>query len=136
MKVHYRAHQRVGYAQLLILKDFVLFVDQRLTQKRKKKSKNARDLISCVSTINFKDNILELPDKKGDDVLKTVKKRISFEIDLVAAEARYHRNFRKLHNPGTGEKKGRPKNNNINAAMENVFSYIENHKDCQFTHLN
>uniref|UniRef100_A0A2S2R4F9 Uncharacterized protein n=1 Tax=Sipha flava TaxID=143950 RepID=A0A2S2R4F9_9HEMI len=100
---------------------------------KEKKSKNVRDLISCVSTINFKDNILELPDKKGDDVLKTVKKRISFEIDLVAAEARYHQKcFRKLHNPGTGEKKSRPQNN-IDAAMENVFSYIENHEDCQFT---
>lgn len=53
---------------------------------------------------------------------------------MVAAEARYHQKcFRKLHNPGTGEKKGRPQNKNINAAMENVFSYIENHEDCQFT---
>jgi len=41
--------------------------------------------------------------------------------------------LRKLHNPGTGEKKGRPLDNNINAAMENIFSYIENHEDCQFT---
>lgn len=41
--------------------------------------------------------------------------------------------MRKLHNPGTGEKKGRPLDNNINEAMENVFSYIENHEDCQFT---
>lgn len=49
-------------------------------------------------------------------------------------EARYHQKcLRKLHNPGTGEKKGRPQNNNINTAMENVFSYIENHEDCQFT---
>jgi len=92
-------------------------------RRKRKKSKNAHDLISCFSTINFKDKILDLPDKKGDNVLKTVKKRISFEIDLDKIK----------HNPGTGEKKGRAQNNNINTAMENVSSYIENYEDCQFT---
>lgn len=51
----------------------------------------------------------------------------------MAAEARYHQNcFRKLHSSGTGEKKGRPLNLNITTAIENIFSYIENHDDCQF----
>lgn len=53
--------------------------------------------------------------------------------DLVAAEAKYHQNcLNKFNLPvSRGKKSGRPEN--VAAAMEKIFSFLENNEDSQFT---
>lgn len=103
-------------------------------QKENKKCKDVRKTIRHVSIIGFKENVIKIADKRRDALAKVVKKRIIFEIDLIAAEAKYHDCcFVKFHLPTTGKQIGRPLDGQIIAAMENIFSYIENNDDCQFT---
>lgn len=59
---------------------------------------------------------------------------MNFEYDLVSVEAKYHdkcfSNFLLVSGKGDA---GRPLDENIRIAMENVFHYKENNDDCQFT---
>lgn len=54
--------------------------------------------------------------------------------DLIAVKARYHLNcliyFKRSSTENTA---GRPKNEDVIVAMENIYNYIENNEDCQFT---
>gem|GEM_PF-5842765 len=103
-------------------------------EKEIKKHKKFRQKISHVSTLSFKDGVIAAANKRGDDLGKTVTRRIIFEHDLVAAEAKYHAVCYTLFMKRSTEGKvGRPEDTTIILAMEDIFSYIENHDDCQFT---
>ncbi|GBP81140.1 hypothetical protein EVAR_88238_1 [Eumeta japonica] len=74
------------------------------------------------------------PRARDDALAKAVLARVEFEYDLVAAEAKYHRDcYANFLKPSTGAKMGRPKDEATNLAMEEIFTYIENSDDCQFT---
>ncbi|CAH1098752.1 unnamed protein product [Psylliodes chrysocephalus] len=78
-----------------------------------------------VSTLTFKDSILETARTRSDAMAKAVLAR--FENDLVAAEAKYHHDcFNSFLKPATGVKVGRPQDETTNLAMEELFTYIEN----------
>lgn len=65
---------------------------------------------------------------------KAVLSRVEFEYDLVAAEAKYHNDcFISFLKPITWVKVGRPQEENMNLAMEEILKYIENSDYCQFT---
>lgn len=59
---------------------------------------------------------------------------INFKYDLASDEAMYHgkcfSNFILVSGKGDA---GRPLDENIEIVMENVFHYIKNNDDCQFT---
>lgn len=100
----------------------------------KKKEKKYRRVIREVSTLSFKDTVLKAAEARGDKYGRSVKERVNFEYDLVSVEAKYHdkcfSNFLLVSGKGDA---GRPLDENIRIAMENVFHYIENNDDCQFT---
>lgn len=65
---------------------------------------------------------------------RIVKHRINLIYDLVAVNAVYHNAcFDHFLLPSYDRKKGRPADDDISNAMNEIFYYIENHKDCQFT---
>lgn len=117
------------------LKEQCIFCGEEASEvKERKKDRKTRQKIKYVSTVSFKDSIIAMADNRGDDIANAVKKRIMFENDLVAAQAKYHHNcYHSFVIPATAGKVGRPKDNNVSLAMEDVFSYIENSEDCQFT---
>lgn len=54
--------------------------------------------------------------------------------NLVAAKAKYHNDcFVSFLKPITGGQVGRPQDETLNLAMEEIFTYIESSDDCQFT---
>ncbi|CAF4938591.1 unnamed protein product [Pieris macdunnoughi] len=71
---------------------------------------------------------------RSGDVAKAVIARIGYEFDLIAAEAKYHNNCYIIFlRPTTGYKVGRPEDDSVNLAMEEIFQYIKNNDDCQFS---
>lgn len=100
----------------------------------KKKALDSRRKIFKVTTLSFKESILKVARAREDDVAKSVIARIEFEYDLVAAEAKYHGDcYNYFLRPTYGGKVGRPKDEATNLAMDEIFAYIENSDDCQFT---
>ncbi|CAG4987924.1 unnamed protein product [Colias eurytheme] len=116
-------------------KDNCLFCgDEADEQAEKKKSQHLRKKIYKVSTLKFKESILELAKDRSDDLSKAVVDRINFEYDLVAADAKYHDScYKSFVRPNAGGKIGRPQNEDVNAAMEKIYEFLENSNDCQFT---
>ena len=77
---------------------------------------------------------MEVARTRSDAISKAVVARIEFEYDLVAAGAKYHQDcYTSFLQPITGGKVGRPKDETTNLAMEEIFTYMENSNDCQFT---
>lgn len=114
-----------------------LFCRQELNEEyEKRKSSDFRRRISQVSTLQFKDSILEVARTRtrDDTTAEAVLALLEFEYDLVAAEAKYHHDcYASFMKPSTGLKVGRPKDEATNRAMEEIVTYIENSDDCQFT---
>jgi len=112
-----------------------LFCGHELNEEReRKRSSDFRRKIQQVSTATFKDMVLETAQARSDAMAKTVLARVEYEYDLVAAEAKYHYDcFSSFLKPKTGVKVGRPQDESTNLAMEEIFTYIENSDDCQFT---
>ncbi|GFY54629.1 uncharacterized protein TNIN_52571 [Trichonephila inaurata madagascariensis] len=65
-------------------------------------------------------------EKRGDSIGLLVKDRILCEYDLIASEANF------LNRISSTEKKSR-QGNQASEAMAEIFNYIENHDDSQFT---
>lgn len=87
-----------------------------------------------ITTLEFKESLLKLAKDRSDDVSKAVIARINFEYDLVAAEAKYHGGcYKSFLKPNTDGRVGRPQDEAVNSAMEEIFKFIENSDDCQFT---
>lgn len=108
--------------------------DQANKQAEKKKPLKYRRKIKQVTTLSFKEYIIKTGELRGDRYGQIMKERAEFGIDLIAAEAKYHDDCFKLFiKIRTGGKVGRPVNENINLSMYEIFDYIENHEDCQFT---
>lgn len=84
-------------------------------------------------TLSFKDSIIARADERDDNIAKTVKERIIFEHNLVAAKAKYHHEcYLSFIKPSAGGQADRSEDNNVTLAMEDIFLYIETN-DCQFT---
>ena len=75
---------------------------------------------------------MEAARARSDAIAEVVIARVEYEYDLVAAEAKYHHDISFLK-PSTRGKVGRPKDEAVILAMEEIFTYIENSDDCQFT---
>lgn len=101
----------------------------------KEKSKNAQRKFYKVATLAFKDSILNITRTRSDDIAKTVIARIEYEYVLVAVEAKYHNDscYNCFLRPTTGDKSGCSENEAFNSAMHEIFTYMENSHDCQFS---
>lgn len=108
--------------------------DEANEEYEKKRAQKFRRRICKVTTLSFKESVLKIAQSRSDDNSKTIIARIGFEHDLVAAEASYHHDcYVSFLKPPTGSKAGRPRDEALNLAMEEIFAYIENSDDCQFT---
>jgi len=111
-----------------------MFCSEEANKEAEKKKKQYRRKIQQVYRISFKDSVIKIAEARGDRYGRIVKNRINFEHDLVAAGAKYHSDcFTSFVKIITGDKAGRPLDENIVLAMEDIFDYIENNEDCQFT---
>ena len=88
-----------------------------------------------MSTLEFKNNVIKKAQERGDTFGELVKNRIIFQYDLVTAEAKYnaicYTNFFTNKTP-TSHSKLR-QDNQVSEAMIEIFKYIENNNDSQFT---
>ncbi|XP_014616400.1 PREDICTED: uncharacterized protein LOC106793738 [Polistes canadensis] len=100
-----------------------------------KKKEKYRRKISTVSTLEFKDNVIKKVEERGDTFGELVKNRILFQHDLIAAEAKYHAicytNF--FTNKISSSHSNLRQDNQVTEAMIEIFNYIENNNDSQFT---
>lgn len=112
-----------------------LFCGNELNEEfENKKALKYRRQICNVSTLSFKETILNIAQTRSDNVAKAIITRIQFEHDLIAAEGKYHKDcYNSFLRPTTGGNVGRPQDETTNLAMEEIFAYIENSDDCQFT---
>lgn len=116
-------------------KNWCLFCSHEANEaaERKKKHKYRRT-ISNVSTLAFKDNVIKKAEERNDSFGELIKERILYEYDLIAAEAKYHTicytNF--LTRVPSADKNP-CQDDQVTQAMKEIFSYIENNADSQFT---
>ena len=77
---------------------------------------------------------MKIAQDRSDDVSKAIVARMNFEYDLTAAEAKYHDNcYKSFLRSSTGGDIGRPQDEEVNSAMEEIDKYIESSDDCQFS---
>lgn len=106
----------------------VLPTSSRLTTKRKKK-------ISNVETMPFKQNILDRAKERNDEWGEMVAKRIiEASSDLVAAEAKYHRNCAQdfLSKSETQKSVGKPPVALKQSAFNELCAYLDKNDECQY----
>lgn len=129
-----RTRARVSES-VFCFKQCCLFCGSELNEERETKRQLClRRKIFNVSKLSFKESILKIAQTRSDDASKAVTARIEFEYDLVAAGAKYHNDcYNSFLKPTTGGKNGRPHDEVTKDAMEEIFTYIENSDDCQFT---
>lgn len=82
----------------------------------------------------MRDTIIRLANQRGDDWGDAVRSRVENTFDLVAAEARYHREcFAIFSKSGSTENIGRPEHPLAAEAFTKVCDYIDNSDECQHT---
>lgn len=105
-------------------------------KREMKKPVNKRNVVRLISTISVKDTILSTAKTRDDEWGAIVTQRIVNEIDLVAAEGRYHQScFSKfLLKKNTENLPGRPENPSVIEVINFISAYIENNREeCQFS---
>lgn len=93
-----------------------------------------RENVHKVETLKMKQSFLKKCDDRNDDWGERVKARLLSVSDLVAAEARYHRNcFRDFSRTATCQGYvGRPKSTERDSFLR-LCEYIETSDECQYT---
>lgn len=102
----------------------------------KKLSQERRDMIHNVETFELKNTLLSQCLKLNDEAAKTIARRVTGVLCLVAHEARYHEKCLSkflLKNPQSSSRVGRPEDIRRSEAFERVLQYLKNNDDCQFT---
>lgn len=105
-------------------------------EKQKRRPPKFRDNVYEVRTQEMKQSVLDRANERGDKWGKEVSLRIINVNDLVAADALYHntccKNFFSTRGP-TGKKRGRPIDDNVLIGMDEIYRYIDENEDCQFS---
>ena len=129
-----RTRARVSESFFCLKKCCIFCGDEANKEAEKKKAKKVWHKIHKVATIEFKESIQKVAWSRSDEEAKKVTAHIEYEFDLVAAEAKYHNTcYNSFMRPTNGCKIGRPQDESTNVAMEEIFKYIENSDDCQFS---
>lgn len=96
--------------------------------------KKKRTEFHCVQTYEIKNTIAEICEKRNDELAHIVKTRINNVIDLIAVEARYHKNcYSMFRSMPSSDKIGGPVNTEKEAHFEELCTYIDNGDDCQYS---
>lgn len=111
-------------------------IDDEFYVQEKKKPKERRREVYPVRSIGFSDTIMDAVKKRNDKWGDEVSRRIINARDIVAAGGIYHvdcyKRFLLSHTP-TKTGCGRPKEDYVSIAMEQIQCYLEEHKDCQMS---
>lgn len=112
-------------------------IDDSFYLKERKKEPQKRRHVYKVRTVGMKRRILEAVSRRGDQWATEVNVRLADTNDLVASGAIYHQecylSFFTHVTPATSKKRGRPSSDYVEEAMEEIFSFLENNNDCQFS---
>jgi len=105
--------------------------------EKERKKKTNRNNVYQVRVLKLKETILKRAKERGDAYGQAIIERLLPVSDLVASDCQYH-NFclRKLYNRPKIEEKGKRGAfiNDVEAAMEDVFTFLENSDgECQFS---
>lgn len=105
--------------------------------KEAKLNKNRRRQISYINTATFSDSLVNFIAVQKNDYYREIHKRIAGITDLQTLEAKYHfdcyNSIKNSINLINVEKKISPRIVMIDTAMEQIYKYIEENDDCQFT---
>lgn len=121
-----------------------LICSKAVPTKEERKKHPLRNPVSTVSTLTIQDNLKERAMKRGDACGREVLRHIDAVHDLVAAEARYHRECyqRFTVQPGflsptsanqRGGPVGRRKDTPKHDAFLKLCGFLDGNEDCQFT---
>lgn len=126
------------FQQILIGKISAFFVEKMLTSvKKRKKNKNQRKQISTITNTNFQNTVMQIVVQSKDINCREIFKRVSGIMDLAALEAKYHNDcFTSLKNfmkASDTEKKIHPQISKVDEAMDQIYTYIEENDDSQFS---
>lgn len=111
-----------------------LFCGEEVVESSLKVRVSKRVKISLVKCNTSKSVILEKLKERNDDIAASIKERCNQVTDLVDVKSRYHAQCYNLvlRAPSTTTK-GRPSGDVIDAAMEQIYEYVEeNSSECQF----
>lgn len=105
-------------------------------EKEIKKPYAKRRTVFHVRTSAFHNSIIDHGQKRKDEWGNDVVRRICTVFDLHAADAIYHEDCYKrflLTSVPSKRKSGRPQDEGISNAMEEIFDYIEGTDNCQYS---
>ena len=110
-----------------------LFCSEVLLTSSKLETKH-RKLTSNVETIEFKNSVLKRATEIGDKWGEMVAKRIEANIDLVAAEGKYHHACAQefLSNPEKLKLIGKLVDVQRNSAFSELCAYLDDNNECQY----
>jgi len=105
----------------------VIAVDYKIATKRRK-------VVSNVETLQFQETLLNHATNKQDDWGNVVADRIRHAFDLVAAEAKYHRNCVSAFLGDKHEKSvGRPNDKVKDEAFKQLCEFLDENDECQYS---
>lgn len=103
-------------------------------EKEKKTPLSKRNTVHKVQMHSVRDTFLNIAQKRGDEWGRTILERIPPDLDLVAADAQYHHFCqRKFFQMPSKFKKGYRPYPTVDTAMEDIYSFLENTEECQFS---
>lgn len=111
-------------------------IDDTFYSSQSKINLHRRRQVYPVRTTKFDESLLTRAKDRNDEWGDTVARRISIVGDLHAADAMYHDDCYKkffLATSPTGKKRGRPAELVIEKAMEEIYQYLEEKDDCQYS---
>lgn len=88
-----------------------------------------------LASITTKEEVLKHAKKRKDKWGTEVKSRLAPVHDLVAAEAKFHRTcyFNFIKEENKQDTPGRPRTTEVHDAMNQIFQFLEESDDCQFS---
>lgn len=105
--------------------------------EQQEKNKTNCNIVYRVRVLKMKETIIKRAEERDDEYGKAIIRRLLPVTDLVASDCQYHSLcMRKLYNRPKiqGKRKSGPFANNVESAMEYIYTYLENNDgECQFS---
>lgn len=125
-------------AKFFHFKDHCCLCGEEITteflEKEKKTPLAKRNTVHIVQLHSVRDTFLNAAQKRGDEWGLHILERIPPNLDLVAADAQYHHFCqRKLFHMPSEFKKGYRPYPTVDTAMEDIYSFLANTEECQFS---
>ncbi len=105
-------------------------------EKEEKTRAEYRRRILNVTTLEFKDTILQKCEARKDVQGHMLEKHLANILDLVAEEATYHEDCRKkfiTSLPAVHSSSGRPVSSDLDETMAKIYEIMPESEDCQFS---